>query len=337
MAFGNANTVTAQRKHPTILALGYCTLDVIRCGRRISHQAGGTAANVAANLAYLGWQASFAGRLGDDAAGRRITGDLRRSGVNVDLVEQDATVDSPVILHDVDPPRHRFLFRCPNCERRFPRHRPISETQLSKLLDDLPEVDVFFFDRASAPALRLASELRERGSLIVFEPSAPGVPTRTLAAAQTAHIVKCSHERREQIDPGVLSARGNQLQIETRGAHGLRYRQGTNRWRGLLAPKVTVADSGGAGDWLTARFLAELTQATPSRAFNNGVAELLSEAQATAALSCRFIGARTLAKLPPRVTSRAATELLAAREPSVPKIRLERPSRAQADCSLCLR
>jgi sugar/nucleoside kinase (ribokinase family) len=163
----------------------------------------------------------------------------------------------------------------------------ISETQLSDLLDDLPAVDVFFFDRASAPALRLAAELRGRGTLVVFEPSAPGVPNRTLAAAETAHIVKCSHERRAQIDSGLLSARSDQLQIETRGARGLRYRQGTERWKALPAPTTSVADSGGAGDWLTASFLTELTPATPARLLENGLPDLLSRAQATAALCCR--------------------------------------------------
>jgi fructokinase len=329
--------VTRRKKRPTVLTLGYCTLDVIRCNGMISHQAGGTAANVAANLAFLGWQAGFAGRLGRDPAGRRIRGDLRQSGVNVDLVDYDPAVDSPVIVHEVDPPRHSFLFRCPNCERRFPRHRPISETKLSDLLDDLPAVDVFFFDRASAPALHLTTKLHERGSLVVFEPSAPGRPSRTLAAAEIAHIVKCSHERREQLPRGLLCERSGQLQIETLGARGLRYRQGSDRWRKLAAPKITVSDSGGAGDWLTASFLAQLAPAAPSRLLEDGIPEFLSQAQAIAALCCRFIGARTMAKLPPKIIRRAATDLLAGRDPTLPKLHAKRPSRAQADCFLCLR
>ena len=238
LAFRNTDRVTPPRMRPTVLdRFGYCTLDVIRYNGAISHRAGGTAANVAANLAYLGWQAIFAGRLGRDSAGRRITDDLRRAGVSVDLLARDASLESPVIVHDVTPPNHNFLFRCPRCGRRFARHRPISDAQLGNLLDHAPAADVFFFDRASAPAIRLAPALRERGTLVVFEPSAPGVPARTLAAAETADILKCSHERREQIDVRLLSPRDGQLQIETLGSRGLRFRRGAERWKIVPAPE----------------------------------------------------------------------------------------------------
>lgn len=329
--------MTLPSRLPSVVSLGYCTLDAIRYQGQVTHRAGGTAANVATNLAYLGWDATFIGRLGRDTAARRITDDLRRSSVSVDLVERDIAVESPTIVHDVNPPVHTFLFRCPTCRRRFPRHRPISEAHLSSVLARELSADVFFFDRASAPALRLAAEFRARGSVIMFEPSAPGVSGRTLAAAELAHILKCSHERRKAIDPGLLVARRGQLQIETLGPNGLRFRKSGGAWREVLAPTVAVVDPGGAGDWLTAALLDRLAPVTPADIVVSATRNALHQAQGFAALSCRFVGSRTLTDFPLNDVRRAAAEVLVGHEPTLGAPRRRGPSKARASCAICLR
>ncbi len=314
--------------------MGYCTLDIIRQNGRVSHSAGGTAANVAANLAYLGWSSALVARCGNDAPARRILRDLRNGNVAIDLVERDHEVETPVILHDVRPPFHRFLFGCPECGRKFPRYRPISTSHLNaKFLEAKhPTPAVFFFDRASASSILLAEEMHGRGALIVFEPSSRGVTERTLRAAQTAHVVKLSHERRKVLDQAVLSARPGQLQIETLGASGLRYRMGSGRWKRLPARPTTVTDSGGAGDWFTAGFLTHLAPLCSIKS-TSLVEAALHRAQAVAALSCRVVGARTLARL-----SRGTLDevLLSNEEPDLPALSSGSRSRARVGCRLCL-
>ncbi len=314
--------------------MGYCTLDIIRQNGRVSHSAGGTAANVAANLAYFGWSSTLVARCGSDAPARRILRDLRNGNVSIDLIERDHDVETPVILHDVKPPFHRFLFGCPECGRKFPRYRPISTRHLNaKLLAARhPTPAVFFFDRASASAILLAEEMRGRGALIVFEPSSRGVTERTLRAADTAHIVKLSHERRKVLDQAVLAARPAQLQIETLGASGLRYRTGGGRWKTLPARATTVTDSGGAGDWFTAGFLTHLAPSCSIKSTSE-VEAALHWAQAVAALSCRVVGARTLARL-----SRGTLDqvLLSNEEPELPSVSSGSRSNAQVGCRLCL-
>jgi sugar/nucleoside kinase (ribokinase family) len=59
-------------------------------------------------------------RLGRDAAARRVLYDLRSARVDVDLVERDASAETPVVLYHVEPPAHWFTFTCAMCQRRLP-------------------------------------------------------------------------------------------------------------------------------------------------------------------------------------------------------------------------
>ena len=322
---------------PSIMAMGYCALDVVWHDGQVSHSAGGTAANVAANLAYLGWSSTLVARCGADAPARRILNDLRRANVAVDLMERSQDVATPVVLYDVDPPRHRFSFTCRSCGRKLPRYRPISEAHLrdSVLDQSAPAPSVFFFDRASAPAIEAAQTLRVRGARVVFEPSSRGSAALTKKAAGVAHIVKLSHERRHSLDPSVLVARRGQLQIETLGAEGVRYRIGSGRWKKLPTRAESVSDTGGAGDWLTAGLLFDLA---PSWSIDSPstLEAALDRAQALAALSCRFIGARSLSRVPHDIVKRAVSLLLENNEPELPSLRGGSRSRASTACPVCL-
>ena len=173
-----------------ILCSGYIALDLVSYkSRLIKRAAGGTAGNVAANLAFLGWRSSVAGFIGADAAGRRVQNDLRRSGVDTSDLTLREDIGTPLVLHDVQEAGHRFWFHCPECGRKFPKYRAIDEDQARNLGERL-HPDVFFFDRASSAMAVLAEKLSARGTTIVFEPSTQGrEPER---CARAAHIVKYS-------------------------------------------------------------------------------------------------------------------------------------------------
>lgn len=321
----------------SFLSTGYVALDAVRHGDSLRHVAGGTAANVAANLSYLGWNSAVIARLGDDAPGRRISHDLAKAGVNGDGLLRDSAVKTPVVIHEVNPPDHKFHFKCSVCDRKSSKHRPLEVEQLDHLLacnGSPPRADVVFADRMSAASVALLQRSTE--SLRFLEPSSKGSEPLAVEAAEQAEILKWSHENREGLHARMLRARTGQLQIESLGPDGLRFRQGDDDWRYVSGFDIDVADAAGAGDWLTAAFLDELPSTQIEALSTSQLLAALKAAQGVAALSCLYIGARTLASVPLE-EMRSAAELLGNGElEAAPAAPAGRRYAASGVCSLCL-
>src|SRR6266496_3673626 len=101
-----------------IVCLGYVALDLIvdSSSGRVTHRAGGTAANVASALSYLGRSSVLVARLGDDERGRFITDDLARDGVDTTHVRIEGGVETPAVVHGIERDgSHTFAFQCPTC------------------------------------------------------------------------------------------------------------------------------------------------------------------------------------------------------------------------------
>src|SRR5215211_264130 len=78
----------------------------------------------------------------------------------------------------------------------------------------------------------------------------------------------------------------------TRGREGVSWRLRKTTWRDLPAFSARVIDDGGAGDWMTAGFLAALPSLDPESLGEEQIASSLQMGQALAALSCAWPGAR---------------------------------------------
>lgn len=321
----------------SILSSGYAALDVIVDGEAMGHRAGGTAVNVAANLAYLGWGSEVTAILGDDPAGRRLRGDLTRAGVGTEFLTTEPDATTPVVVHEVLPQTHRFRFGCPACGRRFPRYRSIS-TEHAKWVSDLVHPDVFFFDRVSAGTLFLADAVRERGGLVVFEPATRGRAHHFAQALQLAHIVKLSDERLEALgDRYDGRTRSGQVHILTNGGSGATWRLGHKAWTTVPGFSMDIVDAGGAGDWTTAGLLASMPSLEPEGLVDVNFDHALRVSQAIAALSCRSRGARGISQALTRSQLLSeATRLLCDGTPARPPSQRLRPSRRAAACSACL-
>jgi fructokinase len=291
----------------SVLGAGLITLDIIiqeQEGSSIAHAVGGTCGNVIAALAYLGWDTTPIGRLGDDAAGHAIRQELSGLGVSSSQLTREDELSSARIVQFIverrNGIRHRFGFSCPTCGNPFSRFRPPTLEQAEAALAKNYAPDVFFFDRVSAAILAMASEFRKRGALIYFEPSGVGRPAEFIKALAVAHIVKYSADRMHGRLPGLPSLKGQRLEIETQGPQGLRFRWlgdgGTKSWHAQTAFKVrTLRDAAGAGDWCTAGFLYQLDWKR-DREFAELKEEELNPSlmfgQALAALNCQHVGAR---------------------------------------------
>lgn len=295
----------AQR--PTVVGTGLVALDIVygldkECAPGL--YAGGTCGNVLAALAFLGWDSYPVARIGDDAAGARVLDDLAACGVRTDFAAFAPRRPTPVVVQRIRVDSegrvvHRFATRCPGCGAFFPQYQPVPREPLGKVMAALPAPEVVFVDRLSPGAVLLAETAYQRGALIYFEPSAKCDPRLVERMLAVAHIVKYSEDRahdfarpRHTVVP---------LEIETRGAAGIRY-CGTmfsargRTWRslpGFVVPQLR--DAAGAGDWMSAGlidFLAQAGAAGLEAVPRDVIEEGLRTSQAFSAWTCGFEGAR---------------------------------------------
>jgi len=334
---------------------GFIVLDVIRSsvGTTATEKrfAGGSCGNVLTILAYFGWNANAVGRIGEDHVGHELVDDLSKWHVNTKLLQMEAGRGTPIVVQEnyVDArgrPRHRFFRACPACGARLPSYRPLLSGEAASIAEKLPSHSVFYFDRVAAGTLELAQKSRERGALVVFEPSGVKEERLFTECLKAAHIVKYANDRIEGIHE--IVARANvPVEIETLGAKGLRLRvrasSRTGVWKELPAFSApNLRDAAGAGDWTTAGIIHSLmlgcASAVDSVADVDAVVRAAQQGQALAALNCGFEGARGLMYV---ADSKHVLELAAAiakgtKEPSVAEVHSMKRVNARNTEKACL-
>lgn len=296
-----------RRKRPSICGLGLVAFDHVTdsTGKRLHSQAGGTCGNVLTILGSLGWHSSPIARLRQDPVGRLVRSDLQRFGVDTSWIGLKPEVPTPVIIQKLlrdsaGIPFHCFSFYCPGCGGRLPRFQPIPINALREIVEHAKTFDVVFIDRISPSAFILAEEAFNSGALVFFEPSTSVTKRELERILQFTHVLKYSHERMHEVisdDQDTLC-----LELQTLGRGGLRFRH-RSRKTGMLEawnhmnsyPLESLADSSGAGDWLSAGLIHLLSgdgRAQAKLLRLDDVTETLARAQRLAAWSCQFIGAR---------------------------------------------
>jgi sugar/nucleoside kinase (ribokinase family) len=295
--------IRIRTKRPRIVGIGLVALDVVTAvDVETTYYAGGTCANVLTVLAYLGWRSLPVARLAHDSAATIVAGDLLKWKVNLSFLHIPPVAKTPVIVErlqkDIDGiPFHRFSFVCQGCNRRYPRFQAVPLKALRAFMPRLSNVDVLFVDRVSPGSVALAKRARDRGAIVFFEPPSASEEKNFRAILDVTTILKYSHA---QIDEFDLSKSSVKLEIQTLGRGGLRFRTGLadfrNRWHHLDAePKTDLADTAGAGDWLSAGIIHSLC-ANGERGLLKVKRDRLLQGfalgQALAAWNCGFVGAR---------------------------------------------
>ena len=287
---------------------GLVTLDIIVDAEfpdQYMVRSGGSCGNVMTILAYLGWRAYPITRLGKDHAARLVLDDFAHFGVDTTFIIHEETVNTPSIIEDVRNSRngsrtHSYSLHCPHCGTNLLRYKAISQELTNRVVDEVEQAQVFYFDRISKGILRLAKHYRNRGALIVFEPSAIKDEKLFRLAAQTTHILKYSRERLSNI-ASVLGNYAVPLEIQTLGPSGLRYRRRQRKeqktpWQHMPAyPVSSIIDEAGAGDWCTSGIIHSLGRYGASsfwRTRSKGIGAALELGQALAAVNCQFKSAR---------------------------------------------
>lgn len=292
---------------PSILGTGLIALDVVLNGnasKPLMLATGGTCGNVLTNLAFLGWSSYPLARISHDWAGLKVKDDLEKWGVSNRFLHMEPLTDTPIVIHRIHVPAkgivtHSFSMYCPNCRRRLPGYRPVT----IRAADSEPirsiQPKVFFFDRSSPGALRLAKEARDSGALIVFELSGKAHGNQTRDAFELAHLIKYSESREAEVPR--IQKHAPFIEVVTRGKCGLSFRCKLrkcrqSRWQDLDTFSLTgIKDTAGAGDWCTAGLIDRLGidgVATLNNIRRDGLNECFRYAQAFAAVNCLFEGAR---------------------------------------------
>ena len=258
----------------------------------IVESVGNTCGNVAAILPYLGVQSFPVAHFDLSEQGLQIKEDLQRYGADVRFVQNSAGGGTTLLRcthkRDKMTGEHTVSFRATSPGSRFPRRRFLrvrdEAPAFMEKLDFVP--DVFFFDAAEAGLRYLAGELRNKGTLVYFEPESDADKAKFLKAVEVSDIVKFSHEKVSDLD--FVAQNSDKLFIRTMGAEGLEFNLCGQGWvKVATVPNENVVDWEGAGDWTTSQFIACLCEK-----------EMLSVAQMTveSVRGCLEIACRTASR-----------------------------------------
>lgn len=281
------------------IGVGFVAADIVEGSVEEFVAAGGSCGNVMAILAWFGWNAVPASRLGRDWAAKIVRKDLGDVGVDLANLSSEKSVQTPIVIQRFVKDRagrrtHRFSLTCPECGGWLPRYRALTLGQADGLIAGSDAPQTFYFDRVSPAALRIAQWAKDNGALIVFEPSSIGDERQFRKAVDVCHVLKYSHDRLGHLrDLG--EAQSPRVVVETLAEEGLRVRW-RGHWSELSAFEAPwFRDGAGSGDWCSAGLIHRLGT-RGAVIFDTLQKPLLLAAlrfgQALAAVNCGYEGAR---------------------------------------------
>ncbi len=247
---------------------------------------GGNAANAAITIARLGGKASYAGPVGDDAAGDRILANLAREKVDTSGCIRVPGTASPVSA----------IFVNAHGERSIATHRgaQLSATRPTDSAALAGAVDGILIDnRMAAFARPIAEAARARNLPVVLDAdkaTTPGDPLFTIAT----HVIfssECLRQTAGQDDlaAGVahMARLTRKFVATTNGPGDLMWSEG-GKVSSMPVFKIVAVDTLAAGDIFHGAFTLALVE-------GNSIVECLRFAAATAGLKCtRFGGSATI-------------------------------------------
>ncbi|MBE3636884.1 carbohydrate kinase family protein [Mangrovicoccus algicola] len=234
---------------------------------------GGSPMNTAKAAACAGAEAHFLGAISRDLFGERLLADMQAHGVQTGLTPRS---DDPSTLAFVDmstgEPRYAFYDRdsaavnmAPTAAGIDPQPGDILAVGSISLIPEPGAGNILRFALAQARSQMLAFDPNVRANMITDRPA---WEKRVEALFAAAAVVKISAEDLDYLRPGQAHAdfaaeriaAGAGLVVVTGGAEGALGLTAAGRAR-VAAPRVTVADTVGAGDTFMGNLLAGIQEA----------------------------------------------------------------------------
>lgn len=265
-----------------IVTLGEALIDFVSCETGVTlaealsfeKAFGGAPANVAVDLARLGVEVGFIGKVGDDEFGRFLADSLRKEAVSTEGLVFDSLVRTTLAFISLTKEGERdFMFyRHPGSDMLL-RQEEIDR----KILDSTRIVHFGSLSLTHEPArsavLNVVASCRRQGTLISFDPnlrlslwlSREEARVQINKALEYADIVKLSEDElvflTGNIEPETACRRIFRNPIKlifvSLGKKGCYYFNGESEGR-VEGFEVEVVDTTGAGDGFTAAVLANL-------------------------------------------------------------------------------
>ena len=265
----------------------------------VVEEVGGTCGNVMCMLAHFGWETFPVTNLDRSEEGLGMTESLKAYGCDCRFVTNTDKGGTTIltIRHGLDENGNKKMSVRQGSPggSRFPRrcHLRLRDQAPAfiEALDFVP--DVFFFDDSAAGYRYMARELREKGALVYFEPSAikEKADFESIAASD---IIKFSAENVQ--DVSFVKDYRDKLFIQTLGSEGLRFNLRGEGWVNLSpVENDNVMDWEGAGDWTTSAFLNALAEADAlsiKRLAYEVLKKALESAQTVASKSVSYVGSK---------------------------------------------
>jgi 2-dehydro-3-deoxygluconokinase len=230
----------------------------------------GAEANTAVGLARLGHAVAFGGRLGDDALGHRIAGELRREGIDVSGLSFDGTRPTGLLIRDLltgRPGTVQYHRAGSAASDLGPEQVDEDAVRRARVLH-LTGITAVLSDRSRAACLHALDVARDAGTIVCFDPNvrlrlAPGPTWRATVEeiAARADIALCGADDARacgvDADPAAwLHELGVPLVVVKDGAAGAWESQDGTVVRGAAHPVPVVVDAVGAGDAFAAGWLS---------------------------------------------------------------------------------
>lgn len=242
-----------------------------------SIEIGNTCGNVMTMLPYLGVKSYPIAHFDESVQGFQLTRDLKRYGADVRYVKnsrQGGTtifrmsykLDDKTGLPTTGAPSSSAAgekWQQSHARRKFISSKNGEPEAMAEAIDFTP--DVFFYDVAQAGHREVAKLLRQRGTMVYFEPEGDGSGTKSEASIKRLHyscieasdIVKFSGTR--ITDLSFVEKYPDRLYIRTLSSEGIDFKLRDGEWQ-HLDPIVNpdFADEEGAGDWTSSTLIAVL-------------------------------------------------------------------------------
>jgi len=265
---------------PTIIGSGIYNYDIIVqryypdgffIGKRnkfteniLLEDVGGTCGNVMCILAHFGWNVLPQAQFDQSDYGYKLKADLEHYGCDVRYVENVVNGGTVILrcTHQLDKgtEQHTVKFRATGPTSLFVKRKQLRRRdEVEPFLDSLEKMpNVYFFDSPEAGPRMIAEQLKQKGTLIYFEPESDKETSKFKNGIAVADIVKFSGEK--ILDTSFCNAT-DKLFIQTLGSEGLRFRLRGSDWKHIPAVTIdNVVDWEGCGDTTTAVFLDSLAE-----------------------------------------------------------------------------